>query len=594
MRSFCAIGNIALFLIATALYFGTSHAADVDEWRTRSIYQVVTDRFAHASNSPLPDCHVTLGFYCGGTWRGIQDKLDYIQGMGFDAIWISPIVAQLPQQTGDGESYTAYWQQNLYQLNSDFGTENDLLELISDIHARGMLVMLDIVVNHMAYSGAPDTIDYSILQPFNDEKYYHSYCPVDDVTNSTNTEQCWLGSLTVPLADLRTEDEVVQEMFASWIKDTVQRFSIDGLRIDTAINVQPDFFPGFVDAAGVFATGEALNGDNSIACVWEEAIGSILNYPIYFPLIRAFTDPGGSINDLVETIESTKQNCHDATAMGSFSENHDVDRFASYTSSLALAANVITFNFLSDGIPITYQGQEQHMSGVTSPYTNRAPLWGTGFDTSATLYQHIATLNKFRQHVIRTSHNYTLYNNFAIYQDYHTLGMRKGYDGSQVLTILTNNGEDSKPYTLGLPNHGFPAGTKLTEILTCTDLEVNATGFINIPMSAGAPKILYPSTLLFDSKLCRFPNEAPASIAQPPQTTIVKTYATTISAIKENWAATTVSALPGMFTAQGESVSELTGGITGLPTGSIGAGVPDPMGTAEREGALSTPQSWKR
>ncbi|KAK6388959.1 hypothetical protein LTR95_019721, partial [Oleoguttula sp. CCFEE 5521] len=99
-------------------------------------------------------------------------------------------------------------------------------------------------------------------------------------------------------------------------------------------------------------------------------------------------------------------------------------------------------------------------------------------------------------------------------------------------------------------------------------------------MSAGAPKILYPSTLLFDSKLCRFPNEAPASIAQPPQTTIVETYATTISAIKENWAATTVSALPGMFTAQGESVSELTGGITGLPTGSIGAGVPDPMGTA--------------
>ncbi|KAK6401869.1 hypothetical protein LTR95_019134, partial [Oleoguttula sp. CCFEE 5521] len=111
---------------------------------------------------------------------------------------------------------------------------------------------------------------------------------------------------------------------------------------------------------------------------------------------------------------------------------------------------------------------------------------------------------------------------------------------------------------------------------------VNATGFINIPMSVGAPRILYPSTLLYDSNLCNFPDQAPASIAQPPQTTIVKTYATTVSAIKENWAATIVSALPGSFTAEGESVSELTGGITGLPTGSIGAGVPDPMGTIPR------------
>ena len=56
------------------------------------IYQVLTDRFAVSgggSNTPCSD----LSNYCGGKWAGITQRLDYIQGMGFDAIWISPMSA---------------------------------------------------------------------------------------------------------------------------------------------------------------------------------------------------------------------------------------------------------------------------------------------------------------------------------------------------------------------------------------------------------------------------------------------------------------------------------------------------------------------
>jgi len=307
-----------LFVLFSLL--GLSSAADKDEWRSRSIYQVVTDRFAHADDSTPPACFVLLGHYCGGTWRGIRDNLDYIEGMGFDAVWISPVVGNLPQLTGDGAAYTSYWQQNLYALNSNFGTRQDLLDLVEEIHARGMLLMLDIVVNHMGYSGTPFFIDYSVFWPFNDQKYFHDYCGVDNPANHTNAEQCWLGDSIVPLADLRTEDEEVQNMFGEWISEMVHNYSIDGLRIDTAINVQPDFFPEFVKAAGVFATGETMTGDNMIACTWEDTVGSILNYPIYYTLIRAFQDEEGSINDLVETIDSTRDNCNDPTVLGSFSE----------------------------------------------------------------------------------------------------------------------------------------------------------------------------------------------------------------------------------------------------------------------------------
>lgn len=75
----------ALTLISTTV--STTLAASLEDWRTRSIYQVVTDRFALADGS-APTCNVGERLYCGGSWAGIMNKLDYIQDLGFDAIWM--------------------------------------------------------------------------------------------------------------------------------------------------------------------------------------------------------------------------------------------------------------------------------------------------------------------------------------------------------------------------------------------------------------------------------------------------------------------------------------------------------------------------
>ncbi|KAK5113812.1 hypothetical protein LTR62_003196 [Meristemomyces frigidus] len=495
---------ISLVTLLLLSLLSTIDAASLAEWRTRSIYQVLTDRFAYGGGSgagPPPECAVLDGLYCGGTWKGIQSGLDYVQGMGFDAIWISPVVAQLPQR--DGEAYTAYWQQDLYSLNPNFGTEQDLKDLIAEVHSRGMFLMLDIVVNHMGYAGIGwADLDYSVFNPFNDAKYYHEFTPIQNPLNQTEVEQGWLGDYMVSLVDVKTDDPEVRAMYGDWISSMVSNYSIDGLRIDTAINVEATFFPGFVESAGVFATGEVMIGDSTLACRWGSSVGSILNYPIYYPLTRAFSSPTGSINDLVETMNSVKQNCHDPASLGSFSENHDVPRFANYTNDLALAKNIITYTFLADGIPIVYQGQEQHMNGDISPYMNRAPLWETGYNTSAVLYQHIATLNRFRQHVVHTSTNYTTYLNEVIYQDMHSIGMRKGYDGEQAITVLNNNGVGAAYFELPIAGHGFEPGTLLREVLTCTTLTVNETGYLNVPMFAGTPKVFYPEQLMVNSSLC--------------------------------------------------------------------------------------------
>ena len=119
------------------------HTASKDQWRTHSIYQVMIDRFAHTDGSTSFPCNVTDRIYCGGTWKGVRNNLDYIQGMGFDAIWISPISQNIQGMTGDGEGYTGYWVTDMTSLNSHFGMSDDLIALSKEVHSRGLPVLFD-------------------------------------------------------------------------------------------------------------------------------------------------------------------------------------------------------------------------------------------------------------------------------------------------------------------------------------------------------------------------------------------------------------------------------------------------------------------
>jgi hypothetical protein len=90
--------NIAMLSFQTIvtyfLYFVSFvSAADTNAWKSRSIYFVLTDRIARSSSDTGGNACGNLGNYCGGTFKGLESKLDYIKGLGFDAIWITPVVA---------------------------------------------------------------------------------------------------------------------------------------------------------------------------------------------------------------------------------------------------------------------------------------------------------------------------------------------------------------------------------------------------------------------------------------------------------------------------------------------------------------------
>jgi alpha-amylase len=98
--------------------------------------------------------------------------------MGFDAIWISPII-----DNRDG-GYHGYWGRNLNKLNDHFGTEKDFVDFVSACHQRGILVMVDVVANHM---GNLDT-NYAVNTPFNNASHYHDYCEITDQDFATHNQ----------------------------------------------------------------------------------------------------------------------------------------------------------------------------------------------------------------------------------------------------------------------------------------------------------------------------------------------------------------------------------------------------------------------
>jgi len=127
-----------------------------------------------------------------------------------------------------------------------------------------MYLMLDVVINHVAAPALPGQGDFSLnnfYHPFADSSYFHPQCFVGNSLDQQVVEQCWLGDQTIPLPDLNTEDDRVVRLLSDWIRNLVQQYAVDGLRVDTVKHIRKDFWPGWTQAAGVFTLGEVLAND---------------------------------------------------------------------------------------------------------------------------------------------------------------------------------------------------------------------------------------------------------------------------------------------------------------------------------------------
>ncbi|KAJ0359164.1 hypothetical protein COL922a_014583, partial [Colletotrichum nupharicola] len=129
-----------------------------------------------------------------------------------------------------------------------------------------------------------------------------------------------------------------------------------------------------------------------------------------------------------------------------------------------LAKNILTFTLLFDGIPIIYQGQEQHLAGGGTP-ENREAIWLSKYDTTAPLYKHIAQLNALRKHVTALGADYLDSPTVPLHRDDGAIGFKKGVEGRHVVMLLSTQGStQAKSYTIPL-KVAYNAGTDVVEVL---------------------------------------------------------------------------------------------------------------------------------
>jgi alpha-amylase len=504
--SVCAL-EVLLLAITVLTFIDLTQAATMSDWRSRSIYQLFTDRFALSDGSWGKECNAEQQLYCGGSFQGIINKLDYIQGMGFTAIWISPIIKNINDTGSFGQAYHGFWSQDITQINEHFGTADDLKALSKAVHDRGMYLMIDVVANNMAAAGTAAGVDYSKFVPFNSKQYFHDVCSIQD-WSSSQVQNCWLATDIVSLADLKSEDTFVQQTFNKWGQDVIQNYGVDGFRIDAAKHVQTSFWTSFQNATNVFTIGEVFDYSTENICDYTHSLNSVLNFPIWTEINATFTNNAQSMKWLGYAVGEQNEYCQDPTTLGLFSENHDVSRLGSWTQDWAMLANALTFTIFGDGIPIVYYGSEQGYSGGKDPM-NREALWLSYYNTTSPLYLTVAAANTARNLLSQnTTYQYwspywTLKSKILMMRD-EVIAIRKGYDRS-VLAITTNRGASAPqlgPYTLNETN--WLEGETVVELLTCNTMTVGQYGQVTVTIPKGGQPMVSTRSFLYYIKLTWF------------------------------------------------------------------------------------------
>ncbi|EPY50260.1 alpha-amylase Aah4 [Schizosaccharomyces cryophilus OY26] len=472
-------------------------ALGAEDWKKQSIYSVLTDRFA--PSNLVPHCNIHLEKHCGGDWRGIADHLDYIQELGFTAIWISPVVQQveIPEKSGLGEAYHGYWPKNYYRLNPHFGTEKELRELSHALHMRGMHLMVDVVINHMGPQWTNET-DYSQYYPFDEAKYYHEPCPVID-DEKVSYEKCMIPCKNSSLPDINTDLISVKETLKEYIHSFVKAFKVDGIRIDSAKHLPKEFVSEFCKAAGVFCMTELWSYNPVEICDWQNSIEGLMNFPAEDAARRAFLSSNlDGIVDLADVMTDIRGLCRDPLTLGNFVESHDLSRMASVTSDPAALKNAIAFVLMGDGIPIMYYGQELALRGSVEPY-NRPAFWEKGFPRRNPYYYFTSVINNFRNAMINSEDGDAFLSSQSDISivDHRVMLLQRG----DVITVVNNLGSFyiRFHYTVSSLEH------KWIDIITCKTVPVEDNRQVFI-IRNGDPMILYPEYKAYELGICPSPS----------------------------------------------------------------------------------------
>ena len=374
------------------------------DWDEAVVYFMMTDRFfdGNESNNTASGADTygkNPGLYHGGDFAGVTAKLDYLQDLGVNTIWLTPIVENIAGVTVTDEgkedvpynaAYHGYWASDFTKLNPTLGTTEEFETMISEAHKRGMRIMVDIVVNHAGYGTESTFADM-----------------LRDKSVSEGDIKSWQSGLP----DFATENADVRAKLVEWQTAWMKDYGVDYFRVDTVKHVDSTTWaalknsttevnPAFKMIGEYYGAGYASNGSTLGSGQMDADLDFDFND-------QATSFVSGNISSVEKFLSARNSALNNTYMTGQFLSSHDEEGFKAalmngkkYTEDEATSAALVaaTLQLTAKGIPVIYYGEEVGLSGLNNyPYqTNRYDMdFNLATDDNVT-YQHYKNLLRIR------------------------------------------------------------------------------------------------------------------------------------------------------------------------------------------------------
>lgn len=368
------------------------HESDVhkmiDFMRKGVFYEIFVDRFK-IGNKNKDMSYINMKWngkptpksFAGGDLEGVISNLNYLKRLGVNGLYLTPIFKSISNHKYDIEDY--------FEIDKQFGDEETLKRLVKIAHEKKMKVVLDAVFNHISDRSYffQDAIKYK-----KQSKYYDWF-----IFDDKGDYECF--SVCKYMPKLNTDNTEVQDYLIKVGKYYIQKFDIDGWRLDVSDEVSHSFWKRFRKELKEVKEDIVLIGEN-----WHDAnkylqgdeFDSIMNYAFTKALLDYLAFNKYSSKQMSEKLNSLLiRNTEQVNRMMlNLMDTHDTLRFyTEINKDLDRYLIALSLLYFYDGVPCLYYGDESLMEGGYDPDSRR----GFKKDTSNAAYKLIIELSKLKK-----------------------------------------------------------------------------------------------------------------------------------------------------------------------------------------------------
>jgi glycosidase len=320
-----------------------------------------------------------------GDLNGVTERLDYIQSMGFDGIWLSPIH---PSST-----YHKYNVRDYFAIDPQYGTMEDFDALIEACDARGLRVLLDLVINHTDLNH-PWFTERPEFYNIADERGHGNWEQLPD--GRWYECQFWgqMPDLNLQSGEVRAE---LEKIFAFWLERGIYGFRLDAVKDYSSGHIEDNieilqWLNGAVKniKPDAYLVGEVWDTTDSLYRYYDSGVDSFFSFPfagangrIAALLLQADASIDNYLQSTAAAFEAAKIRNPGATNAPFFT-NHDMARAAGF---LRRDSNLIKtawgLSLTQPGDAFVYYGEELGMSGPGKDENKRAPMFWTDEENAA-------------------------------------------------------------------------------------------------------------------------------------------------------------------------------------------------------------------